>query len=126
MKRFGIFLILASLLLGLAVSVRPVSAGPDEEDETVVSTERSGGSSDEKAEKPEKGASHYVKKFIIAAVIGLIIAWIATGSMTAGMKNVHKSRNAANYVRKESFKLRVSDDRFLRSEEKRTRKQTNS
>ena len=38
MKRFGIFLILASLLLGLAVSVRPVSAGPDEEDETVVST----------------------------------------------------------------------------------------
>lgn len=126
MKRLGIFLLLASLLLGLAVSVRPVRAGSDEEDETVVSAERSGGSSEEKAEKPEKGASYYVKRYIIAAVIGLIIALIATGSMQAGMKNIHRSRNAANYVRKDSFKLRVSDDRFLRTEETRTRKQTNS
>ena len=88
MKRLGIFLLLASLLLGLAVSVRPVSAGTDDEEETVVSTERSGGSSEEKAEKPEKGASYYVKRYIIAAVIGLIIALIVTGSMQAGMKNV--------------------------------------
>ena len=126
MKRLGIFLLLASLLLGLAVSVRPVSAGTDDEEETVVSTERSGGSSEEKAEKPEKGASYYVKRYIIAAVIGLIIALIATGSMQAGMKNVHRSRNAANYVKKETLKMRVNEDRVLRTEEKRTRKHTNS
>lgn len=73
-----------------------------------------------------RDAGFYIKKFVIAAVIGLIIALIATSAMQAGMKNVHRSRNAANYVKKETLKIRVNEDRFLRTEEKRTRKQTNS
>ncbi|MBO7650459.1 MAG: hypothetical protein J6S79_06930 [Lachnospiraceae bacterium] len=66
-----------------------------------------------------------VKSYIIAAVIGLIVALIAISIMKGGMKNVAKSRNAADYVAKDSFRLRTSNDRFLRKEEKRTKKQTN-
>lgn len=73
-------------------------------------------------EKPDKTAGFYIKKFLIAAVIGLIAAAITVGIMTSGMKNIRKSSNAKDYVVKDSFVLRVSEDRFLREEEKRTRK----
>lgn len=67
-------------------------------------------------------AGYYIKKFLIAAVIGLIAAAITVGIMTSGMKNIRKSSNAKDYVIKDSFVLQVSEDRFLREEEKRTRK----
>ena len=67
-------------------------------------------------------AGYFIKKFLIAAVIGLIVAAISIGIMTGGMKNIRKSSNAKDYVVKDSFVLRVSEDRFLREEEKRTRK----
>ena len=72
-------------------------------------------------EDADKGAGFYVKKFLIAAVIGLIVALIAIGVMQSGMKNIRKSSNAAGYVDKSSFQLRVSEDRFLREETKRTK-----
>ena len=66
-----------------------------------------------------------VKSYIIAAVNGLIVALITISIMKGGMKNVSRSKNAADYVLKDTFRLRTSDDRFLRKEEKRTKKQTN-
>ncbi|MBO4697120.1 MAG: hypothetical protein J5643_07580 [Lachnospiraceae bacterium] len=79
----------------------------------------------DKDEDEDKTAGYYIKKFLIAAVIGLIVAFIAVGIMKSGMKNIRKSSNAKDYVLKDSFRLLASEDRFLKEEEKRTRKASN-
>lgn len=80
------------------------------------------GTKDDTKSEDDKTAGFYIKKFLIAAVIGLIAAAITVGIMTSGMKNIRKSSNAKDYVLKDTFVLQVSEDRFLREEEKRTRK----
>lgn len=80
---------------------------------------------DDMKSSDSKPAGYYVKKFLIAAVIGLIVSFITVGIMKGGMKNIRKSSNAKDYVLKDSFRLLASEDRFLKEEEKRTRKPSN-
>ncbi|MBO7632347.1 MAG: hypothetical protein J6S78_08475 [Lachnospiraceae bacterium] len=133
MKKGFVFVCLLSIVLSCIVFVsRPAQAKRNAEGSvsraSEVSAEPAGyrsGSTSGSSDEADKGVGFYVKKFVIAAIIGLIVALIAVSVMKSGMKNVAKSRNAANYVDKDSFRLRVSEDSFLRKEEKRTKKQTN-
>lgn len=70
----------------------------------------------------EKGEKSYVKRIIVAAVIGLISAAITISIMKSGMNNVARSRAASDYIVKDSFRLTGNEDRFLRTEVEKKKK----
>lgn len=59
--------------------------------------------------------ARWVKHLPAVLVISAIIAFIWVGVMRSGMNNIKKSNRAANYVRKDSFKLTQSSDLYLYS-----------
>lgn len=56
-----------------------------------------------------------LKRLLAILAISVIIAFIWVSVMRSGMNNVKKSDRAANYVRKDSFKLTQSSDLYLYS-----------
>ncbi len=60
--------------------------------------------------------------FIIALIIGIVIAFLVTGAMVAKMNTAVKQRAAASYVRQGSFVLNEKNDRFMYENTTRTRK----
>lgn len=56
-----------------------------------------------------------VKKEVIIICVSIVISLIATGIMAAGMNNAKPGRAAANYVKKDSFKLGEKTDMYLYS-----------
>ena len=63
---------------------------------------------------------------LIAAVIALIAAFATVGSLTAQLKQAVHRNAAADYVRKGSFNLDVSYDRFLYETTKKRRIENSS
>lgn len=61
----------------------------------------------------EKAKRNPVMVFAICLIIGLLIAFIAVGSMKAKLKTVHKQLMASDYKKENSFKMRESHDTFL-------------
>ena len=59
--------------------------------------------------------SDIVKKEVIIICVSIVISLIATGIMAAGMNNAKPGRAAANYVKKDSFKLGEKTDMYLYS-----------
>lgn len=51
--------------------------------------------------------------WLILVIIALVIALIAVGSMRAKLKTAKMQVSASNYIRENSFELRVRQDRFL-------------
>lgn len=66
------------------------------------------------------------KKAVIALIIGLVVAFIATSIMKGKLKSVHFQSAAANYVKAGSLKLTESRDTFLYSTVSRTAKPKNT
>lgn len=60
-----------------------------------------------------KDPFRFGKNLIIALIIGLVAAWIATGSMKAKLKTVHQQVKADDYMVSDSLKLTQSRDLFL-------------
>ncbi len=58
--------------------------------------------------------------FLGALIIGIIIAFLITGSMKEKMNTAVVQRAAANYVREGSFDLRTKRDVFLHEHTTRT------
>lgn len=56
-----------------------------------------------------------VKKEVIIICVSIVISLIATGIMAAGMNNAKPGRAAANYIKKDSFKLGEQTDMYLYS-----------
>lgn len=56
-----------------------------------------------------------VKKEVIIICVSIVISLIATGIMAAGMNNAKPGRAAANYIKKDSFKLGEKTDMYLYS-----------
>lgn len=56
-----------------------------------------------------------IKKEIIIICVSIVISLIATGIMAAGMNNAKPGRAAANYIKKDSFKLGEKTDMYLYS-----------
>ncbi len=56
-----------------------------------------------------------LKRLLAILAISVVIAFIWVSVMRSGMNNVKKSDRAANYVRKDSFKLTQSSDLYLYS-----------
>ena len=54
-----------------------------------------------------------LKSFIISLIIGIVIAAVSVGIMWSQMKTVRSQSGAANYEKKDTFKLRESTDTFL-------------
>lgn len=68
-----------------------------------------------------------LKRLLVVLLISIIIAFVWVGIMRSGMNNIKKSNRAANYVRRDSFKLTKSQDRYLYSTVTKTpRAQTSS
>lgn len=61
--------------------------------------------------------------FIIAVVIGLIVAFIATGIMRLGLRSVFSEPKADSYIKKDSLKLTKNYDLFLYRNVTRTERQ---
>ena len=61
-----------------------------------------------------------LKHLIISAVIGLVAAFIVTGSMKGKLKSVRHQTAAGNYVKKDSMKVTESRDLFLYRQVSRT------
>lgn len=61
-----------------------------------------------------------LKHLIISAVIGLVAAFIVTGSMKGKLKSVRHQTTANNYVKKDSMKVTQSRDLFLYRQVSRT------
>lgn len=129
-RRWTLAIPVLLLLIGIIAFMKPAAkaAGTKQDVRLSVSEDRAAAvfltTADKTSDdaKPDKSAGFYIKKFLIAAVIGLIVALISIGVMTGGMKNIRKSSDAEHYVLKDTFKLRVSEDRFLHEEEKRKKK----
>jgi uncharacterized membrane-anchored protein YhcB (DUF1043 family) len=51
--------------------------------------------------------------FLIALVIGVLIALLIVSLMKGQLKSVHMEKEAAEYIRKNSFHLTKSQDHFL-------------
>lgn len=51
--------------------------------------------------------------FFVCLIIGLVSALIAVSVMKSSMKSVHKKKGAADYRKKDSFKLEKNTDTFL-------------
>ncbi|MCI5793937.1 MAG: hypothetical protein MR022_03200 [Ruminococcus sp.] len=54
-----------------------------------------------------------LKSFIISLIIGIVIAAVSVGIMWSQMKTVRSQSGAANYEKKDTFKLCESTDTFL-------------
>jgi uncharacterized protein len=68
-----------------------------------------------------------VMSFIVALVIGVVLALIVTGVMKGKLKSVHAQRAATNYVRKGSLNVTESYELFLyRTVEKREKPKSSS
>jgi uncharacterized protein len=68
-----------------------------------------------------------VMSFIVALVIGVVLALIVTGVMKGQLKSVRSQRAAANYVRKGSMNVTESYELFLyRTVEKREKPKSSS
>lgn len=52
-------------------------------------------------------------QIIMAIVIGLIVALIATGIMRAGLKSVSRQYTAGYYIKEEGLKLTKNKDVFM-------------
>lgn len=63
-----------------------------------------------------------VKHLIIALIIGLVAAFIVTGSMKGKLKSVYHQTTAGNYVKNDSMKVTESRDLFLYRQVSRTEK----
>lgn len=63
-----------------------------------------------------------VKHLIIALIIGLVAAFIVTGSMKGKLKSVRHQTAAGNYVKNDSMKVTESRDLFLYRQVSRTEK----
>lgn len=63
-----------------------------------------------------------VKHLIISVVIGLVVAFIVTGSMKGKLKSVRHQTAAGNYVKNDSMKVTESRDLFLYRQVSRTEK----
>ncbi len=50
---------------------------------------------------------------VIALIVGIVVAFIYTGTLKAQLNNVKKNNSAASYVRPGSLNLSVSNDMFL-------------
>lgn len=61
--------------------------------------------------------------FIIAVVIGLIVAFIATGIMRLGLRSVFSEPKADSYIKKDSLNLTKNYDLFLYRNVTRTERQ---
>ena len=61
-----------------------------------------------------------LKHLIISAVIGLVAAFIVTGSMKGKLKSVRHQTTANNYVKNDSMKVTQSRDLFLYRQVSRT------
>ena len=61
-----------------------------------------------------------LKHLIISVVIGLVVAFIVTGSMKGKLKSVRHQTAANNYVKKDSMKVTESRDLFLYRQVSRT------
>ncbi len=64
--------------------------------------------------------------FLIALILGIVIAFLVTGSMLAKMNTAVKQRAAANYVRNGSFSLSAQNDRFLYENTTKTRRSSSN
>lgn len=60
-----------------------------------------------------KPAFPWVKNILIALLVGFVIAFIATAVMRARLKTVRAKSGAADYVKKDSFRLTGESDRYL-------------
>ena len=69
-----------------------------------------------------KEAFGVVKHLIIALIIGLVAAFIVTGSMKGKLKSVRHQTTAGNYVKNDSMKVTESRDLFLYRQVSRTEK----
>ncbi len=83
----------------------------DTEDETVLLYDAAEVTANET--EPEKSV---VKSLLICAVIGIVIALIATLSVKSGYKAVHRKRDAAQYLVDGSLRVTAANERFVRSE----------
>ena len=63
---------------------------------------------------------------IVAAIVGLIAAFIVTGSMKSQLKSVRARNEASSYVKQGSFKLTAQNDFFLYKTVRRTEKPQNT
>lgn len=61
-----------------------------------------------------------LKHLIISVIIGLVVAFIATGSMKGKLKSVRRQTAANNYVKNDSMKVTQSRDLFLYRQVSRT------
>ena len=73
--------------------------------------EYSGTESDSEADSDSE--RNPLKSFIISLIIGIVIAAVSVGIMWSQMKTVRSQSGAANYEKKDTFKLRESTDTFL-------------
>lgn len=65
-------------------------------------------------------------KLIFWAIIGFIVAFIATGIMKGKLKSVEKQTYARQYLRKNSFRLKTNRDSFLYSNVRRVARPKNT
>ena len=61
-----------------------------------------------------------LKHLIISVIIGLVVAFIVTGSMKGKLKSVRRQTAANNYVKNDSMKVTQSRDLFLYRQVSRT------
>ncbi len=59
----------------------------------------------------------------ISAVVGLIVAFIATSIMKSNMNTAHKKQQAREYIREDSFEVKRSHEKFIKEETEKTEKQ---
>ncbi len=65
--------------------------------------------------------------FVIAILVGIIVAFIVVTAMKSGLTSVAAKREANNYVVKSSVNIRNTGENFIRKElEKREIPQSNS
>lgn len=54
-----------------------------------------------------------MQTIIIAIIIGVVISFIIVSIQKSSLTTVRKESAASNYVKKETFKLRVKEEHFL-------------
>ncbi len=66
------------------------------------------------------------KHIIIAVLGGLLIGWIVAAVMKGKLKSVEAQTNAASYLKKDSFRVTQSNERFLYRNVTKTKLQNDS
>lgn len=69
---------------------------------------------------------NYGKNLLIALIIGLVVAFIATGVMKGKLKSVHRKVEADSYVKGGSMQVSLSNDIFLYRTVNRVKKESSS